>query len=246
MSKPVIGVESMVARAVGYSLLAHCFAYPGEDRVAMLNEAAAAGEPVLASTPLASLVPSALAAAPALLQPVYSRIFSLTASPDCPTYETAYIDTEMITQAQRMSRIKAFYRLFGIQDPADGFRPDDISVELDFMGFLVRKEIYAREHLGAPRVAQAMKAQRLFLAEHLACWAPALGRRIVERAGDHAFYLRLGVALEDWIDADCARLGARPVHNVEGPNIPLAPAVSHGPEFAGTAQFISLDQLQEG
>jgi TorA maturation chaperone TorD len=237
-------IESPVTRAVGYSLLAHCFAYPDEARAAALQEAVAASESFLAKTPLAPLLGPARQATSAVLLPAYTEIFSLTSSIDCPTYETAYMDSDMILQAQRMARIAGFYKLFGIESPATGFRPDDISVELEFMAFLARKEVYAAEHLGAPRVAQARKAQRLFLSEHLGCWAPALARAIAGRAAS-AFYLRLGLSLDEWIDTDCGRLGATPVQTALGPSLPAAQAHSHGPEFAGAGQFIGIGDIEE-
>jgi TorA maturation chaperone TorD len=238
-------LESPITRAVGYALLAHCFAYPDEARISRLHELVESGNYFLRQTPLAQLADPARRATPELLRPGFNRIFGFTASPDCPTYETAYIDTDMMLQAGRMARLRKFYELFGIESPVTGFRPDDLSVELEFMAFLARKEIYAREHLGAPRVAQVRRAQRLFLAEHLGCWAPALGRRVVEKAEDNAFYLRVGTSLEDWIGADCTRLVAIPVRLVDGPQLPEKPLATHGPEFAGAPQIIGLDDISE-
>lgn len=236
-------LESPVTRATGYSLLAHAFAYPDAPQVAALQEAAGAGREFLAETVLEPLVQLALVATPSALLPAFDRIFTHTVSPDCPSYETAYLDTEMTAQAHRMSRIAGFYRLFGVEAPTTGYRPDEISVELEFLGFLARKELYAREHLGAPRVAQARRAQRIFLEEHLGCWGPLFGRRIVDRAGGSIFYLNLGSTIEGWLLADMERLGASPVSNANSPRIPDPLPISHGPEFAGNGAVIAFDDI---
>jgi TorA maturation chaperone TorD len=238
-------LASPVTRAVGYSLLAHCFAYPGDQSIAAVQEAASAGRGFLDRTPLAPILAACEMATAGLLSPGWREVFTLTASPDCPTYETAYLDSDLVGQTHRMGQIAGLYKLFGVEVPAQSLRPDDISVELEFMGFLCRKEVYAAEHLGAPRVAQAAKAQKLFLTEHLGCWAPGLGQRIAARAEGHGFYVRLGVALEDWIEADCRRLRVTPAQRAGAPSLPPAGSQSHGPEFAGPGQVISFDDIGE-
>jgi len=245
MNDHATALASSVTRAVGYSLLAHCFAYPNEQSIAAMQEAAVAGEGFLSQTPLEPLLGVAGLATPGNLAQAWREVFTLTASPDCPTYETAYLDTDLVGQTHRMGQLSGLYRLFGVEVPAQSLRPDDISVELEFMGFLCRKEVYAQERLGAPRVAQSVKAQKLFLREHIGCWAPALGQRIAARAEGHGFYVRVGIALEDWIEADCRRLRVTPAQRAGAPSLPAARPHSHGPEFSGPGQVISFDDIEE-
>lgn len=209
--------ETAVVRAVGYSLLAHALAYPDDSAIAALQEVAAAAASFLEGTPLAELVPLARAATPGDLEPAHVRLFSLSSSPDCPTYETAYFSPDPTQQTNRMADIAGFYRAFGVDTGGTGFRPDDICVELEFMGYLCRKQVYAAEHLGAPRVAQTLRAQRLFLGDHLGCWAAGLGRRIAARAGASEFYRVLGAVLEDWVWGDCRAAGVTRLEVVDGP-----------------------------
>ena len=198
------GVETLAARVVGYSLLARGFAYPDESVVSALQEAAAAAAPFLAGSPLHELVGCALASDSVELLPTHTQLFTLSSSPDTPTFETAYFSSDPTQQTNRMADIAGFYRAFGVDAGGTGFRPDDISVELEFMSYLYRKQIYATEHLGAPRVAQTKKAQRMFLGEHLGRWAPELGRRVALTAGGSEFYRALGTGLDDWICAEAA------------------------------------------
>lgn len=203
------GLETLVTRVVGYSLLAHGFAYPDASAVAALQEAAAAAAPFLAGSPLHELVGRALVSDIEELLPTHTHLFTLSSSPDTPTFETAYFSSDPTQQTNRMADIAGFYRAFGVDAGGTGFRPDDISVELEFMSYLYRKQIYATEHLGAPRVAQTKKAQRMFLGEHLGRWAPELGRRVALSAGGSEFYRALGAGLDDWICAEAEAMNLK-------------------------------------
>jgi len=204
-------------RAVSYSLLAHCFAYPDEQQVAALQEAAAAAAPFVEGSPVGELIALAVAATSEDLEAEFVRLFALSSSPDCPTFETAYYAAETVLQTNRMADIAGFYRAFGVDSGTAGLRPDEICVELEFMGYLARKELYAREHLGAPRVGQVVKAERMFLSDHLGTWGTTFGRRVSARAGLCAFYREAGFALSSWVVAECNRTGAKPAAIVEGP-----------------------------
>ena len=199
--------QAVVTRAVGYSFLARAFAYPNEAGLAALQEAAAAAGPFLQDSPLADLVEIALASTSDELLAAHTRLFSLSSSPDSPTFETAYFSSDPTQQTNRMADVAGYYRAFGVDAGGTGSRPDDISVELEFMGYLCRKQLYAAEHLGAPRVGQTKRAQRTFLTEHLGAWAPGFGRRVALRAGPSDFYRFLGVALDDWMSAEASYAG---------------------------------------
>ena len=209
--------EAAVRRAVAYTFLAHCFAYPDESAVAAMQEAAQAATPFVAGTPLAGLMALASTARSKEIEADHVRLFTLSSSPDCPSFESAFFSGDPIQQTNRMADIAGFYRAFGVDAGAPGFRPDDICVELEFMGYLCRKQVYAAEHLGAPRVGQTLRAQRMFLEEHLGQWAGALGGRIAVRA-DHEFYREAGTALAHWISEDCQLLRAFP------PQVATAPS----------------------
>ena len=223
-----------IVRAIGYSFLAHAFAYPDATHVQLLQEAARAAKPVLAGTPLTELVDWACDATQDELEPVYARVLSLSSSPDCPNYETGYIDSDVNRQVGRMADIAGFYRAFGVDATVQGFRHDDISVELEFMSFLCKKQAYAAEHLGAPRVAQCARAQRLFLSDHLGCWAGELGRRLSGLPGANGFYAALGEALEAWIELDCSFARAVPklsVDELQPVSGGIAPDEREGPDL---------------
>ncbi|MCZ2109428.1 MAG: molecular chaperone TorD family protein [Dehalococcoidia bacterium] len=210
-------------RAMAYDLLAHAMAYPDQQSFEGMKQVATAAAPSFAGTPLEDLVNRVLTAERQQLEAEHIRLFTLSSSPDCPTFETAYLSTDPSQQTARMADIAGFYRAFGVDPAQPGFRPDDVSVELAFMGYLCKKQNHATEHMGAPRVAQVRRAQRMFIREHLGRWGSALGRRITARAMSTPFYFLAGEALTDWIEADIAFLDAGPIAYAEEPQMTWDP-----------------------
>ncbi len=236
-----------MTRAGGYSLLAYALAYPDDTVMESLHEAAEEAATALAHTPLSGLARAAITTTRAELEPAYVKLCTLSSSPDCPTFETAYFSPDPHQQTQRMADIAGFYHAFGVDSTDTGFRPDDIPVELEFMAFLCRKQAYAAEHLGLPRAGQTLRAQRMFLADHLGCWAGGLGRRIAASAPRGHFYQVAGLALAEWVADDCRALGASPEEVSGEPVAPPEPGNSHGPEFDGPGNPIfAFDEIPVG
>jgi TorA maturation chaperone TorD len=209
-----------------------------------LREAAEAARPFLEGTPLAELSDLVESAPLEELALAHVELFSVTAAPDCPAYETAFVGADLVGQTHRMAAIAGLYRMFGVELPPSSTRPDDISAELEFMSFLNCKEVYAEQHLPADRVAQAQKAQHLFLSEHLGCWASAFAATIVAAERSTPFYRRAAAALSAWVEADCHRTNAEPAMVATAPSLPPAGQVDHGPEPAPGAAFIPLRDIE--
>lgn len=237
-------IESALQRAMGYALLARALAYPDERTFTTLQDTARFAEEALVGTPLERLNSLALAARREELEAAHISIFTLSSSPDCPMFETAFLSTEAAQQTARMGDIAGFYRAFGVDPATPGFRPDDLWVELEFMGYLCRKQAHAAEHMGAPRVKQVLRAQRMFLREHLGRWGPGLGRRIALRSFNNLFYLTAGEALEDWLGADCEALNVGPVDMVEAPQMEWAPPEADEAFDDGSTPLIGVDEIQ--
>lgn len=219
MTGPELSVELTIRRAAAYDLIARCLAFPDSAAALAVREAATVAQPLLEGTPLERLATLAFDATAQQLEERYSRIFTFSTSVDCPTFETAYLSTDAGQQTHRMADINGFYRAFGVDTMGSGFRPDDICVELEFMGFLCRKQVYAAEHMGAPRVNQALRAQRMFLKEHLGRWGAPLGLRIARHAASDPFYSEVGHALHDWLEADCSLLKVGPIEKAGQPGM---------------------------
>lgn len=249
MTEKRLAMDSDLAwkRSAGYSVLAYALAYPDDAILESLRESAEEAETALGGTPLAGLARAAAAATRADLESAYVRLCTLSSSPDCPTYETAYFSSDPQQQTNRMADIAGFYRAFGVESTDTGFRPDDMPVELEFMAFLCRKQAYAAHNLGAPRAGQTFRAQRTFLEDHLGRWAGGLGRRFATGAPMGHFYQMAGLALAEWVADDCRLLGAKPEEVSGEPVEALAPEASHGPEFDGPGSPIfSFDEIPVG
>lgn len=244
MDKQDAAVERDIAlaRAIVYDFLAQTFAYPTDERFKDLQELASL---VMTNGGWLPVVRLAALVRESTLERVrddYLLTMSLNSSPDCPLYETAYFGTDPIQQTQRMADVAGFYRAFGVDSSGSDARPDDLWVELEFMSYLCRKEAYALEHSGPPRVAQMRKAQRMFLENHLGSWAAVVGRKVTGLASPGMFHAAAGVTLESWMALELENLGAKPVEVSGHVAQWLAPA-SHGPEFAGGASFVPMEEL---
>ncbi len=217
--KSIEPIEQALQRAAVYDLLARALAYPDAATFASLLETGRMAGPLLAGTPAEEVLRLIDGLEREELEASHIRVFTLSCSPDCPTFETAFLSNDPAQQTGRMGDIAGFYRAFGVDPATPGFRPDDISVELEFMGYLCRKEVHAAEHLGAPRVGQVRRAERMFLQEHLGRWGAPLGRRIAQRSMAERFYFTAGEAMADWLDAECERLDCGPIDRVDAPQM---------------------------
>ena len=201
-------------RALVYEVLAHAFAYPSMDHRRALRELTgewpSVGEPF--GPALAHQGAALLDGLPQFAdqERAYTLLFTHSASRDCPLFETAYTSRETFQQAQMMADIAGFYSAFGVQILPGVGQPDHLCAELEFMQFLALKEAYAREALGAPRVAQTRKVQRLFLTDHLGVWAGPFGMRVAAR-DPHGWYGDAGRLVQLWLERECRSLGATPV-----------------------------------
>ncbi len=207
------------ARSAVYTLLARAFAYPEPAHVAAMREIGTALATAVNGLSIEAVALAAAAPEPEALAAAYTRLFTHSTSRDCPTFETAYTAQDAFQQAQQMADIVGFYRAFGVLHAPGGERPDHISAELEFMHFLALKEAYACEMLGAPRVRQCRRAQALFLRDHLACWAPAFGRRVA-LLDPSGWYGRAGRLLAEWMEVECQAFQVQPALAVAGPRLP--------------------------
>jgi len=163
----------------------------------------------------------------------YQRVFGLVTSKECPPYESEYCpQTFSVYRSQRMADVAGYYRAFGLAPSREQpERPDHITLQLEFLAWLVAKEDYARSGAvpdGDQKAHICHDAQRRFLEEHLAWWAPAFAWALQKRADElgpdtepgaepQTFYARVGTVLAAFIACE------RGILQVAAPTELLAP-----------------------
>ncbi|MBP61444.1 MAG: hypothetical protein CMJ62_07945 [Planctomycetaceae bacterium] len=164
----------------------------------------------LAERPLDDLDPqpvfAALPDSEAALNDEFERTFGLLVSNACPPHETEYINGKLTFQrSQALADISGFYGAFGLQASAQHpERPDHITLELEFMAFLIGLQRRAMEDKSAnreERAALCRDAQQRFLREHLAWWVPAFSR-LMGRENSGGFYEAAGIFLAAFIASE--------------------------------------------
>lgn len=208
-------------RSAVYSLLATGWALPTPARLATIEARLLPAVNALDFPPsltetvhgLASCVPTEMEA----MRDDHMALFPPIASQDAPGYETGYRGQDIFQQAALLADIAGFYRAHGLRaGGSEKERLDHITVELEFMAILGRKEVLALQsgHLDNARVCRETGA--LFLRDHLGCWAPAFGRR-ASAVTASPWYRNLGTLMALWVEEDAAAAGVEPAEMVEEP-----------------------------
>jgi TorA maturation chaperone TorD len=147
----------------------------------------------------------------------HGRIFTAVESEDCPSYETAFVSGDVFRQANTMADVSAFYRAHGLAvGGANRVRPDHIVAQLEFMGFMGRKEALAIQELRPGRVSECRKTQETFLRDHLGTWGPGFGRRLAVVAED-PFYRAVGALVAEWLELDILARGIDTLERLDTP-----------------------------
>ncbi|MBI4437088.1 MAG: molecular chaperone TorD family protein [Candidatus Omnitrophica bacterium] len=140
----------------------------------------------------------------------FPKLFSYTLTPDSPPYETQYGSNHVFWQSQQLADIAGFYRAFGLQlAEAAHERVDHLAVELEFMGFLALKEVYALQGHDEAHQTIVRDAQAKFLKDHLGRWVGAWAGRIRAKLPDGA-YAHLAETLVRFITRECQAFGVKP------------------------------------
>lgn len=144
----------------------------------------------------------------------YELCFGHTAHSKVPPYELEYGEEHSHRQPQELADIAAFYHAFGLGVSQQAHeRADHISVECEFMSFLLYKEAYALEHDGEEKASICRQASVDFLSCHLGRWVVSFTHRLSQHAGQ-TLMGRMGDFAFSFINQDCQRcgIGAGPSH----------------------------------
>ena len=124
----------------------------------------------------------------------FSKLFvgpyQLSAAP----YGSVYLDRERKMMGDSTQDVKNRYRQVGL-DTAKTFKdaPDHITAELEFMYYLIFKEIEAFASSDIETAIGFIERQKSFLEDHLMAWVPNFANCIIENA-ENLFYANLAKA----------------------------------------------------
>lgn len=142
----------------------------------------------------------------AALNRQYESTFGLLVSGACPPYETEYINGKFtIQRSHTLADVSGFYSAFGLQvSERHVERHDHIVLQLEFMAFLLGKQLQAIDEGNEDRVAICQEAEERFFREHLSWWSPAFSHLLARTNGD-GFYGQVARLLAALITTDRAR-----------------------------------------
>lgn len=119
-----------------------------------------------------------------------------------PPYGSIYLESRRSIMGRSTSDVIRFYNQAGLEiAPAYKEAPDHISVELEFMYYLIFKEIRMLKRQDFDCVEAFIVDQRDFLQDHLGPWIPAF-LQIVKAEAHTDFYRHLADATECFIAED--------------------------------------------
>ena len=143
-----------------------------------------------------------------LLKVDYAKLFVGPFSLLAPPYGSVYLESERMVMGNSTADVQKWYRSADLDiDVQFKDAPDHIAAELEFMHFLIFKEMEAADQGGADCVIQYLKMQRSFLEYHLSSWISDFTDNVVNNA-QTAFYQNLARATEAFVMDDLQTITA--------------------------------------
>ena len=138
----------------------------------------------------------------------YSRLFVGPYQLLAPPYGSVYMDSGNTVMGSSTLDAANLYRDAGL-DISGNFKqpPDHIAVELEFMYYLIFKELKAVEKSDMDVASDYMTLQKVFLQRHLGSWLPEFAER-VEKEAETGFYRNLAKSTKEFVGEDIRYLGA--------------------------------------
>lgn len=132
----------------------------------------------------------------------FTRLFIGPYSLPAPPYGSVYMENKRKIMGDSTMDALNRYRTFGLAI-SEGVKevPDHISIELEFMFFLIYKEVNSILY-NDPESSQVYIAEQLsFLEDHLYRWVPPFAGSMIEYSGTE-FFRSLGKATQLFIEED--------------------------------------------
>jgi DMSO reductase family type II enzyme chaperone len=204
--EPFIRYEE--ARGEAFSLLSECYRLPREDLTNVLKGLQAImGGLCDSATPHISKMREESERKNHFeeLKADYAKLFVGPFALLAPPYGSVYIEGQRKIMGDSTVEVRSAYRKAGVDISKDFLdAPDHIAAELEFMYFLIFKEVEALGESDMESAMEFLNQQRAFLIKHLGAWVPEFTEKVEEAAATE-FYKNLARAtrafLEENLDA---------------------------------------------
>lgn len=201
--------EAEIVRAAAYKLLAECYYPPVAETLRYVNHLGLGLKTLCSPAAEAADRMQAALPSPAGWEELvidHARLFVGPFALLAPPYGSVYLEGERRLMGDSTLAVVDCYHELGLEMAA-GFNgtPDHIAVELEFMHFLIIKELDALAAEQLDRAQNFRKKQRAFLERHLAAWVPDFSRSVEEQAQTQ-FYQGLAATTRIFIESDLDRL----------------------------------------
>jgi TorA maturation chaperone TorD len=198
---PFIGYEE--ARGKAFSLLSECYRLPHEDLPNVLRDLHAIMGNLCegAVQPISKMREESERKDRLVdLKADFARLFSGPYTLLAPPYGSVYLDGERKVMGDSTVEVRGIYRRAGV-DISEDFHdaPDHIAAELEFMYFLIFKEVEALNESDVGRAIDFLSQQKAFLTDHLCAWGPQFTDKVEEAAATE-FYKNLARATRAYLE----------------------------------------------
>ena len=167
-------VDNTCQRAGAYKFLSGCYYLPDEELFQKVTDIAQTDQ---SFAELASCISGLELES---LKIDYTRLFVGPFKLLAPPYGSIYLETSMIMGESTID-VRNWYEKEGL-DIVINDAPDHIAMELEFMYYLIVKQIEANSDAN-PQITQSyLEKQHLFLQRHLARWLPKFVENVQENA----------------------------------------------------------------
>jgi len=138
-----------------------------------------------------------------LMKVDYAKLFVGPFSLLAPPYGSVYLERERMVMGNSTADVQKWYRSTGLDVDAQ-FKdaPDHIAAELEFMHFLIFKEIEAANLGDTENFIGYLTMQGSFLEDHLGAWISDFADNVVNHAQTN-FYQNLVRTTESFVKNDC-------------------------------------------
>ncbi|MBI4431835.1 MAG: molecular chaperone TorD family protein [Candidatus Omnitrophica bacterium] len=187
----VLSTDALLARSFLYRLIADLFRHPLSegvgDRISEYKEGwlaalekVSAGQQSMLKNLLSRLFKEMDSIGRNKWASEFDHCFGHTAISQVPAYEIEYGEEHSHRQPQELADISAFYNAFRLRmSHRVRERVDHISVECEFMSFLLHKEAYALEQGDGEKADLCRESSRRFFSEHLGRWVSAFAHKLL-------------------------------------------------------------------